>query len=200
MLIAVRHGDTKMNGGDGKERSRGWLPVPLNAEGVAHAAQTAQKLARVKDDIQSVHTSDLVRAVQTAHEIGVTLGKEIEPTPKLRDWNVGDYAGQEISKILPHTLKLIDNPDEPAPGGESYNDYMDRAIPFLRTLVESPDVHVAVNHNRTMTLLHALTKNGGDYPDVNTLKGKGPVKPGGFMVVSPDWKVLHMEGKHDAEK
>jgi broad specificity phosphatase PhoE len=200
MLIAVRHGETKFNGSDGKERSRGWLPIPLTPEGITGIAATAQKLARVKDDIKSVHTSDLVRAVQSAHEIGITLGKVIDPTEKLRDWNVGDYAGQEISKILPHTLRLIDNPDESAPGGESYNDYLDRAIPYLRKLVESPDVHVAINHNRTMTLLHALTKNGGEYPDTATLKTKGPVKPAGFMAISPEWKILHMEGKQDGSK
>ncbi len=200
MLIAVRHGDTALNGGDGKERSRGWLPVPLNAEGMAAAAQTAQKLAKAKDDIKDIHTSDLPRAVQTAHEIGVTMGKEINPTAQLRDWNVGDYAGQEISKILPATHHLLDNPDQPAPNGESYNDYMDRAVPFLRQLVESPDVHVAVNHNRTMTLLHALSKNGGEYPDQATLKGKGPVKPAGFMAIGPDWKILHMEDKQDGQK
>lgn len=199
MLIAIRHGDTKMNGGDGKERSRGWLPVSLTPEGVNHAAKTAQKLARVKDEINSVHTSDLVRAVQTAHEIGVTLGKTIDATPKLRDWNVGSLAGQEIPKILPETHRLIDHPDEPAPDGESYNDFMDRAIPYMRNLVESPDVHVAVVHNRNMTLLHALSKNGGEYPDKATLKGKGPVKPGGFMAISPEWKVLHMENKQDGE-
>lgn len=199
MLIAVRHGDTKLNGGDGKERSRGWLPVPLTPEGIAAVAKTAQQLARAKDDIKSVHTSDLVRAVQTAHEIGLTLGKVIDPTEKLRDWNVGDFAGKEISSILPETHRLIKAGDEAPPGGEPYNDFLDRAIPYLRRLVESNDVHVAVNHNRTMTLLHALVKNGGDYPDQATLLGKGPVAPAGWMAISPSWKILHMEGKQDGK-
>ncbi len=143
------------------------------------------------EDVASLHSSDLPRAVQSAHEVGKTLGMEIQPTPHLRDWNVGSLAGQLIKKILPQTHALMDSPDTPAPGRESYNDFLDRAVPALRSLVESPQTHIAVVHNRLTTLLHALSKTGGEYPDGETLKHKGPVEPSGALILDPQWNVIY---------
>lgn len=194
MLIAVRHGETALNGGDGKERSRGWLPVPLDQSGMDSMAETAQKLAPLRGQIAGLHSSDLVRAVQSAHEIGQSLGMPIQPTDQLRDWDTGDYTGQEISKILPATHKLIDTPDTPAPNGESYNNFASRVMPFLDKLINDPKgIHVAVTHNRVMTLLQALSANEGSHPDPDILKGKGPVEPGGFLIMGPGHEILHSE-------
>jgi broad specificity phosphatase PhoE len=199
MLIAVRHGQTALNKGtsDG-EKSRGWLPIPLTKEGVADMADTAHDLSPLEGSIDGgLHSSDLVRAVQSAHEVGRALNMEIQPTERLRDWNLGDLAGHSISSILPATHHLIDHPDVSAPNGEPYQSFLDRAVPFLRQLVEDDKTHIGVMHNRTMTLLHALTKTGGDGPDVDTLKQPGPVKPSGLMIVTPDWQVGYLHKPND---
>lgn len=171
------------------ERSRGWLPIGLSHQGMNEMADTADVLSGI-EGVDGLHCSDLPRAVQSAHEVGRTLGMEIQPTPELRDWNVGDLAGQPISQILPLTHHLIDNPDTPAPGGESYNQFVDRAVPFLDKLINSPERHIAVTHNRVMTLLQSMIQTGGSHPDPNVLKGKGPVEPSGVMVVGPGWEHL----------
>ena len=189
MLIAVRHGKTKMNS-DGKERSRGWLSVPLTLEGMQESAETADSLMPL-DDVKTIYTSDLFRAVQSAQEIGMALDMELTPTENLRDWNVGDYTGQEVAKNLTATHALIDNPTKPAPNGEPYQTFLDRTVPFLVALVESKDLVIAVTHNRVMTLLNALLSSKGDHPDIATLKQKGPVEPSGIMIIDPKWKVVY---------
>jgi broad specificity phosphatase PhoE len=195
MLIAVRHGSTALNSAEG-EKSRGWLPVGLSHQGMNEMADTADTLSGV-EGIRGVHSSDLPRAVQSAHEIGRTIGMEISPTDKLRDWNVGDLTGQPIKQILPYTHALIDRPDVPAPGGESYNDFLGRVVPFLRQLVETPEAHIAVVHNRITTLLHALSMNSGQYPDGDALKHKGPVDPSGLMILDPQWNIRGMYKQSD---
>lgn len=189
-LITVRHGSTSMNSAQG-ERSRGWLPLGLSHQGMSEMADTADTLSGM-EGISGIHTSDLPRAVQSAHEIGRVLGMEIQPTEKLRDWNVGNLAGHPIDKILPLTFQLIDHPNTPAPGGESYNDFLNRVIPFLRTLIESSQLHMAVTHNRIVTLLHAMSVNGGEHPDINILKHKGPVEPSGIYTLDQHWKPTFM--------
>jgi hypothetical protein len=47
-------------------------------------------------------------------------------------------------------------------------------------------------HNRITTLLHAMSKNGGEYPDSELLKQKGPVEPSGLMIMDPNWRITFM--------
>ena len=190
MLIAVRHGSTKLNGAHGGERTRGWLPVPLTLQGMQEIAETADALGDL-EGVDGLYSSDLVRAVQSAQEIARVLGMELQPTEELRDWNLGDLAGERIASILPQTHHLIDHPDEKAPGGESYNTFLERAVPFLTKLVESKKLNIAVAHNRIITLLAALCKQEGDFPDPQLVKKKGPVDPAGLLIIDPSWKITY---------
>jgi len=190
-LIAVRHGSTVMNSSGEGEKSRGWLPLGLSHQGMNEMADTADTLGEM-EGISGLHCSDLPRAVQSAHEIGRVLGMEIQPTERLRDWNVGDLAGQPIKQILPISHSLIDNPDTPAPNGESYNDFLQRVVPFLHELVKSPNIHLAVTHNRVMTLIHSLVQTGGQSLDPDILKSKGPVEPSGIMKIEQNWEPSFM--------
>ena len=195
MLIAVRHGATALNE-DGKEKLRGWLPVPLNLDGMEQANDTAEQLSQI-DDVKHIYTSDLVRAIQTAHEIGEALWLPIEPVEELRDWNTGDLAGKSVMSNLPIIHDHIDHPLKKLPGGESFQSYMDRTIPFLKKLIEDDDFHIAVTHNRTMTLLRALSANGGKHPKTSILKRKAPVEPSGFMIIDKDWNIAYAHKPDD---
>jgi broad specificity phosphatase PhoE len=204
MLIAVRHGATKFNdnGGKGaepKEKFRGWLPIPLNLEGMAQAHETAELLAQA-EDIEHIYSSDLVRAVQTAEEIGQALSMEIEPREELRDWNIGDYVGRDVKEVIKDVLDFIDHPLKAASNGESYQFFLDRCIPFLRELVESDDINIGVTHARVVGLIKALSVNKGEYPDTATLKKKAPIEPGEIMIVDRNWKIVYQMSKEkDAE-
>lgn len=198
MLVAVRHGETEMNdnGGKGGERTRGWLPVPLTVKGMKAMIDTAESLTGV-EDIKALYCSDLVRSVQSAEEIAHVLAMPIDPREDLRDWNIGEYAGQEIKKILKDLHSFMDDPMKKVPGGEPYQSFLNRAIPFITELVESDDLCIAITHNRVMTLIAALCKNKGKHPDTETLKSKGPVDPAGVLIVRNDWTISYSSQRMD---
>jgi broad specificity phosphatase PhoE len=192
MLVAIRHGSTNFNATGGKEKMRGWLPLPLDEKGIVEASKTARYLKNLNilNGNKTLYSSDLPRAIQTAEEIASTLGMKVEPKKELRDWNVGDFAGREVDKTLNLMNNYIDNPTKKIPGGESYKDYYTRTVPFLKKLIESDDLNAVVTHNRTMTLLKALTISKGEMPNRADLKSRGPVKPCGIMIIHPDWSTV----------
>lgn len=192
-LILVRHGITSFNdnGGKGetaKEKFRGWLPIPLTLNGMLHAHDTAQLLRDI-DGIAHIFCSDVSRAIQSAHEVGQALQMPIEPAMPLRDWNLGDFVGQRVEDVLDEVLDLIDHPSKPVKNGEPYQSFLDRAMPFIKKLVESKELNVAVTHARNIGLTKALAINNGKFPDQKTLKSKAPIHPSGIMVVDPDWEI-----------
>ena len=194
MLIVVRHGSTDHNSDDGGgEKTRGHLPIPLSLDGMKESRETAESLGSV-EDVSALYTSDLVRAVQSAEEIAQVLSMEIEPREELRDWDIGDHEGLSVKSTLPHLHALIDTPKKKAPGGEAYQDFLDRSVPFIKDLVESKNLYIAVTHNRVTTLISALAKNKGDHPATATLKSKGPIDPGGILILGHDWSIKYTTG------
>jgi probable phosphoglycerate mutase len=199
VLIACRHGRTAYNDNGGKggtdgEKFRGWLPIPLTLEGMKTSRETAELLEDV-EDVYALYTSDVVRAIQSAEEIAQVLSMELEPREELRDWNLGDYVGQPVKDVLKEVLAHIDTPNKVVAGGESFQTFLDRCMPFLHELVESDDLCIAVTHARVFGLIKALSINKGDYPDTATLKAKAPVAPSGIMIVKSDWKIVYQSYK-----
>lgn len=165
-LFIVRHGETNLNKED---RLRAWSNPPLNEHGEAEAADAGQKL---KDKgITSIYSSDLGRAMQTAHAISATTGVPVQPTSGLRPWNVGDMTGQKVQDVLPLMQSLITNhPDTPAPGGEAFNDFKDRFLTTLSQIIAAhPQGNVAVvTHNRGERLINAWLAAGRDNDNIDT--------------------------------
>lgn len=186
MLIVVRHGRTALNE-DGTERMRGWSPVPLTPEGEQDAARVSQQLKDWPAPIHRVVTSDLPRAQQTAAAIGQQVRQTPMVEPGLRDWNIGVMVGQPVEALLPVVHHLLDHPDQAPPQGEPYAAFAARAMPTLDRLVRAPGTTVAVTHNRVLTLATAMAR-----AQPALLKEKGPVEPGGFVVIGPDWKIAHV--------
>ncbi len=193
MLIAIRHGETELNGvgngGNGAERTRGWLPVTLTLQGMQDMIETAENLSDV-EGVTALHSSDLVRGVQSAEEVAHALNMTLNVREDLRDWNIGEFAGQEVKKILKDLHAFMDEPLKQVPGGESYQSFLNRAVPFITQLVEDEDLQIIVTHNRLLTLIDALTRNKGKYPSTSVLKDKGPVKPSGLIIVDSSWKIV----------
>src|SRR5437762_5901835 len=134
-LLYLRHGETQLNkGGDSGERLRGWLPADLDKNGVQQSHDAAARLKGISP--KTFSTSDLPRALQTAEPVGKALGMKAEPKFELRDWNTGDLAGQTFHDVKPVLHDLIDNPDKPAPNGETLNEFLGRFVPYVKSLVE----------------------------------------------------------------
>lgn len=202
-IIAIRHGNTNSND-SANEKYRGWLPATLSLEGMQNVEKAANDIRGQVDpaDIKDIHAGDLARTVQTGHELGMAFGMPIHVTSKLRDWNTGDLAG---TPITPESIELakqhIMNPDQPLPGGESYNQFKDRVVPELSKYVQSPDMHLVVIHGRMATLLKGITDSHDPAnPNMDTLMQKPPIDPAGVMVVGPDWTLHHMSPVKDEKR
>jgi broad specificity phosphatase PhoE len=180
-LILIRHGHTSLNRPGGEDRLRGWLDVPLDDQGLQEAEQTAQSVASY--GISTLYTSDLTRAVQTSVAISRIIQAPLIPTPELRPWNLGSFAGQLIHEIVPFLNLLNERPDIPAPGGESWNKFYGRYSRRLLALMElaagSRQSIAAVTHVRNFLTAPTVIKSG----DKNKVPVKGGPPTGSVYVI-----------------
>lgn len=162
-LILVRHGHTCLNSPGKDERLRGWLDIPLDQQGLAEAAATAELLARYPVDL--IYSSDLRRARQTAEVVRRrTRARHVIPTKDLRPWNLGVFHGQKVFEILPFLNLLNRYPDLAAPTGESffqfYGRYSTRLLELMNKAAQSSGYVVAVTHVRNVLAARTVIEQG----------------------------------------
>jgi broad specificity phosphatase PhoE len=87
-----------------------------------------------EDEIRTVYTSDLARAVITAEIAFAGRGIPILQDARLRECDYGSWSGRPAQQLREAQLQFI---NEPFPGGESLRDVVRRMDSFLREL--SPD-------------------------------------------------------------
>lgn len=197
MLTVIRHGTTDSNGTHGNERLRGWLPIPLNAQGMLESHEVGEALEDAMEHISDVHSGVHPRHVQTAHEIARQLGKTINPAEEFNDLNTGDFAGEKVTQDMINTIHgYYDEPNKKIPGGETVNNWISRYLFRARPLVEDPNtMHVLVTSGRSANLLLASAENGGGYPDMTILKQRPFIKNAGAFVLDPQWRVMFKTDK-----
>ncbi len=132
-LVLIRHGQTDWNA---TGRWQGQADPPLNDVGRAQARLTALELREQK--LESLISSDLLRARETAEIIGRALGLEVHLEPRLREVNLGDWQGlysDEIRARWPEQMKLwLEQPlATRPPNGESIRDLADRVWAAVST-------------------------------------------------------------------
>lgn len=113
MLIIIRHGRTEANA---TGRLLGRLDVPLDDLGERQAAQLAATLMATTDRIDRVISSPLLRARQTADNLGLP----VEIDDRFIEVDYGEYDGVPMADIPPDIWRLWrSDPDFAPPGGES---------------------------------------------------------------------------------
>lgn len=187
MLVYVRHGATALNGEGSEERLRGRLEVPLADVGKQQAQDTAATLAKRLTALDSFETSPLHRTLQTAAIIGKRIGMKAVPNPDILDWDTGKLAGQKVEDVLPLVKHLITHPEEPAPGGQSFQDYLNYFVPAMQQKVNAPGVHLVIGHARGASVIQGLADNGGTSVDVQRVLDRPDVQPGGILIVNKRW-------------
>lgn len=90
----IRHGQTDWNL---EGRYQGQSDVPLNETGLAQARQLANELRG--ESFSAIHSSDLLRARQTAQPIAEALHLPVQIDPRLREINQGEWEGQLVEDI-----------------------------------------------------------------------------------------------------
>ena len=157
MIYLLRHGQIDTGG---EKRYIGWSSFPLDDHGVRQANQWREKLSGIHFD--AIYSSDLTRASQTAEIIA--QGRPVKKSPALREINMGNLENKSMAtfrKQFPDQWRergknlFFFRP----PGGESFSDVCDRAVPeFEKIAGEITGTSLVVSHagvNR-MILCHIL--------------------------------------------
>ena len=136
-LVVVRHGQTESN------RSgtlQGQLDTALDQLGIQQAQAVARRLKKRRFDM--VFSSDLNRALHTAKIILQYHPQlQINTTPALREWNLGDLQGRLLKDLAEKEPEIIqafrtETPDLKIPGGESLAAFQNRVSTFISTLAQ----------------------------------------------------------------
>jgi len=130
--------------------------------------------------------------MQTAEIIGRAVKVPIIPTPELRPWNLGVFAGQLIHQLIPFLHLLNEQPDAVAPSGESWNQFYARFSKRLLTLMKlahaSKENIAAVAHVRNFLTAPAIVLGG----DKSKVPVKGGPKTGSVYVIEKkgrNWQI-----------
>lgn len=122
IALLVRHGRTVLNA---KGVLRAWEDVPLRPEGETDAYVAANSLKFYKPKM--VYSSDLQRDTQTAFIIAEVNGNiPYETDFALRTADVGVLSGMKEEEAHDRISRWYLNPSEPAPSGESFNQFAKR--------------------------------------------------------------------------
>ena len=161
-LILVRHGETEWNV---ERRFQGQSDIALSEVGREQAKQLAERFPLRQVD--SVYSSDLSRARETAAQIAQKFGCEVHPEADLREMNFGEWEGlshEEIHRRWPEAESdLWLRPDLLCtPGGETVQQVQERAMQTIdRILATEPEdsaivivAHGAVIRSILCAMLH----------------------------------------------
>lgn len=141
MIVFARHGQTVANR-DGLIQGR--IDAPLTELGVEQARLLAEALSSVEPAL--LVTSPLLRAAQTAAEIGRRCGVDVKTDDRLLELDYGDWDGRRLADIDPHDwVAWRDDPTRTLPGGESVPAVRERIASFCREHLDGRTV-VAVSH------------------------------------------------------
>ena len=145
----VRHGETEWNA---IGKMQGWSDIPLNAAGEAQAKELQPYLTQHRFD--SVHSSDLNRAAQTAR---LAYG-EPNLTAALREAHFGDWEGESWLEREDIRNALINFDGFAAPNGETAAQIWTRLETFLSAL--PPGRHLCFSHGGAIRAI--LRQTGAD--------------------------------------
>lgn len=154
-ILLIRHGQTDWNS---EGRWQGHIDIPLNTSGLEQAQALA---AHLKDQpITAIHSSDLLRARQTAAPLAKALGLIVHADARLRELNLGSFQGltnAEISSQYPQQAAQMreDYLGFPFPEGESRREMQQRALTAFREIAakEPGPETVIVTHGGTIRVL-----------------------------------------------
>ncbi len=119
----VRHGkdDDTVRGG--------WSDAPLTDIGIRQAHALADTFIEIKDNINTIYTSDLPRASQTADVLSAILNIPVINMPQFRETNNGKLAGMDnklAEQLYPGLYWSTLDWNQPYPEGESPRMFFER--------------------------------------------------------------------------
>lgn len=202
LIYVMRHGETVANNA---HIICGWMDSPLNEKGRELAARTGLGMKAEGIRFDAAFTSPLVRAKQTLFEVLTNSGNENTPVyfdERLREVYAGDWDGKQMPGYGVETevdAEWMDKyftdplPLGGFPGGEPFEDVIDRTQEFLRWLSRQPFECVLVSTHGTsmMSMLNFMWENPADLWQGRGLPRNCSVnvveaKDGSFSVIGAD--------------
>ena len=153
-LILVRHGQTLWNR---EKRAQGVSDIALSNRGRAQAESLARSLR--DERIDTIVSSPLKRALQTAEAINRFHHLPIESEDDLMELNMGDFEGIIFREMMKNHGDFLKRwAEDPAsvvmPGGESLTELQERAWGAVERIIVKPGTALLASHNFTiMTIL-----------------------------------------------
>lgn len=162
-LHLVRHGQTE---GNARHLFIGSTDLPLDPLGERQARQVGSRFSGI--EIDTLISSPMQRARQTAAEISLTTGKPVEVVQGLSEIDFGALEGYTIEQVLDQfpamrsKLSAIENIDLEWPEGESRFTFYDRVLTtFLGILERHAGTTVTVVcHGGVIGALIAMVEGG----------------------------------------
>jgi probable phosphoglycerate mutase len=142
-LLLIRHGETTFNV---ERRLPGQLlDVPLTDEGRRQAHRAAVALSAIP--LSMVISSPLERARDTAAIMARGWGLPVQLDNRLKDTDVGRWAGQKIDELAksdPEWRAFVAHPTEPPPGVESLAAVMVRAVAAVEDVLRNAELGAVI--------------------------------------------------------
>lgn len=153
-IFLIRHGETT---GDVEGRYGGMYDDHLTEKGVQQLEHTAQLLASEK--IDTVYSSTLIRARESAEIINAVLNTTITFSEGLRERNYGVLGGltkEEAIEKCPEAVERHKDSANTDPDGESKSDFTQRVTETFDTIVQQGgDQIVLLSHGGPIKVILA---------------------------------------------
>lgn len=159
----VRHGETDWNA---ESRLQGYTDIPLNARGLAQAAQMAKALKNIDLQFDVLYTSDLQRAKQTASAIESLFAVSAICHSALKERHLGALQGlttKEAPALEPELWQLHLSRDihQELRGGESIWQFANRIKTALYQIQEkhAGKTILIVSHGGSLDMMYRMASN-----------------------------------------
>lgn len=153
-IYFIRHGESV---DDIEDRYGGWADYPLTTKGLKQAKETGERLKTKGVSAEVVLTSPLLRAKQTAQEVGRVLGLEVEDSQYLKERNTyGLLSGLNKDKAkrkYPELVKAYEA-GQPVDGYEPYDAFLQRVEKLIQALSAPGHKNIiCVTHGKVLKCL-----------------------------------------------
>ena len=154
-ILLARHGESDWNR---SQRWQGFADRPLTDLGRRQAAELAARLKET--ELDTIYSSDLRRARETAEIVARSKGLEVHATPDLREVDVGSWSGltrAEAEAQFPEGYARWLGGGEGWKDGETYEQMSERVVPAVQRIAALHDDRrvLVVAHGGSIRAVHA---------------------------------------------
>lgn len=138
-LLLIRHGQIAANAGG---RWHGATDSPLTRNGRRQVARLARRVRTQWGELAGIHSSPLIRCLDTARAIGAALGQRVNVDDDLREYGIGELEDTTFAALQSEHdfFRRIKEDLNFAPaGGDSINAVARRIVPALQRIYATDD-------------------------------------------------------------